>query len=81
MSLGSKHVTKIWYNFKNYIYFYNSTIVFLSSSPPSAPPSTSPLLTPSTPASAHGYQPNMAHDVAVRLGTSPHIKAGQGNPV
>lgn len=28
----------------------------------------------------HGYQPNMAYQLAVRLGTFPHIKAGWGNP-
>lgn len=30
---------------------------------------------------SHGYQPKMAYQVAVLLGTSPHIKAAQGNPI
>ena len=30
---------------------------------------------------SQGQQPSMDCQVAIRLGTSPHIKAGQGNPV
>ena len=30
---------------------------------------------------SQGYQPNMTYQVAIRLSTSHHIKAGQGNPL
>lgn len=66
--------------------FYIPTTVF----PPSSPPSLSPCL-PATPPNpplfcfclgkGHGYQPNIAYQIAVRLRTFPCIKVGQGNPV
>lgn len=61
------------------IYIYIPTAV----SPPSSIPSLSsppnpPFLSGKGQAS-HEYQPNMAHQVAVRLGRYPVIKAAQGN--
>jgi hypothetical protein len=56
---------------------------------PQVPPSHQSLLfpqfTPSLPfrkgQAFLGSQPNMAYKVAIRVGISPHIKAGRGNPV
>lgn len=60
-------------------------------SPPSFPPSvpyllSTPLTTPPPflyrkRQASNGYQPNVGYQLAVRVGTFPHMKAEQGNPV
>lgn len=63
------------------IFYYILTTVSYPSSPSSPfSPTTPPLLFRKGQASCE-YQPNKACQVAVRLETSIHIKAGQGNSV
>ena len=64
-----------FFNF-NFIYF-TSRLQF----PLNAPLLPTPLFLFRKWQDSQGYQPNMSYQVAIRLGTSPHIKAGQGNPV
>jgi hypothetical protein len=64
----------------------------MAASPPSSTPNN-PFYPPSSPnpfllqflqKKRHAfkqYQPNMAHQVAIRLGTSPYIKTGGGSQV
>jgi hypothetical protein len=59
----------------------NLTPLSLTSSfslPPPPSPST-PLFLFRKGQTSQGYQPNVAHQVSLRLGTSSHIKAGRGN--
>jgi hypothetical protein len=48
---------------------------FISSQLPLSPRSTPPLLPPRKEQALPKYQPNMAYQVTIRLGTSPRIKA------
>lgn len=61
---------------------YIPTAVSLSFTPPSL---SDPLYPRSTPfrkvQASHGYQSNIAYQVALKVNISLHIKAGQGSPV
>jgi hypothetical protein len=66
------------------IIFYNLKAVSPLSSQPLYPVPPSPCLTSTTSSflsrkgqGSHGYQPNMEHQVVVRMGIFPHFKAGQ----
>jgi hypothetical protein len=71
-------------NFLFILLSYIKTEVASPSSPPSPhnssahPSSISPPFHFRKEQTSQEYQPNMAYQIAIRLGTSPQIKAGQG---
>ena len=73
---------KRFINYSSLIYYIPTAVSPSSSSPSSSlsPPlffrSIPPLFPFRKEQASQGYQPNMAKQISIKLGTSPHIKAG-----